>query len=160
MEYITFQLNEFYLGIAATDVLEVNRGFQITPIPKSPSAVRGVVNLRGDIILAIDMHARFQLQRAEQAENLTGVILQCQRTTIAAIVDQVGDIIQLDEDTFELPPSNFPQASRELIVGVHKLPDRLLLIVDARKIWTESIFDKREQVQLDGVSTHYQRIAL
>ena len=159
MEYITFHLNEFYLGIAATDVLEVNRGFQITPIPKSPAIVRGVVNLRGEIILAIDMHARFQLQRHDQSENLTGVILSCKRMTIAAIVDQVGDIIELHEDTFELPPSNFPQASRELILGVHKLSEKLLIIVDAQKIWSDSTLAQERQHYRDGMSLSYQRLA-
>ena len=159
MKYLTFHLNELYLGIAAAEVLEVNRGFQITPVPKSPAMVQGIANLRGEIILAIDMHARFEIERKRLTPQAIGVILHCKRMMIAAIVDQVGDIIELYEDTFELPPSNFPEASRELILGVHKLPDRLMLIVDSQKIWSDAPATVPGLNQIEGELTPFLRIA-
>jgi len=133
-EFITFYLGDFFFGIIATDVLELNRDLKITPVPKSPKTIRGIVNLRGEIVPAINMHERFKLGSACREDGAISIILQSDKVTIAALVDDVGEIITLHQDTFEPPPKNFPEASKELIVGVHKLTNRLLLIVDAKKI--------------------------
>jgi purine-binding chemotaxis protein CheW len=133
-EFITFYLGEFFFGIVATEVMELNRDLKITPVPKSPSTVRGIVNLRGEIVPAINMHERFKLNSSCKGDESISIILKPDGMLIAALVDDVGEIVQLHEDTFEPPPKNFPQVSRELILGVHKLPDKLLIIVDATKI--------------------------
>ncbi|PRY98180.1 CheW protein [Jezberella montanilacus] len=133
-EFITFYLGDFFFGIIATDVMELNRDLKITPVPKSPKTIRGIVNLRGEIVPAINMHERFKLDSSCPEDGSISIILQSGNLTIAALVDDVGEIIALHQDTFEPPPKNFPETSKELIVGVHKLPNRLLLIVDAKRI--------------------------
>ncbi len=136
-EFITFYLGEFFFGIIATEVMELNRDLKITPVPKSPKTVRGIVNLRGEIVPAINMHERFKLDTNCKDDDSISLILSSDGIVIAALVDEVGEIILLNEDTFEPPPKNFPQVSRELIFGVHKLPDKLLIIVDSTKIASE-----------------------
>ncbi len=136
-DFITFYLGDFFFGINATDVMELNRDLKITPVPKSPKTVRGIVNLRGEIVPAINMQERFKLGYPCPDHDSISVILNSASLTIAALVDDVGEIIALDQNTFEPPPKNFPEASKELIIGVHKLPGRLLLIVDAKKIASE-----------------------
>ncbi|MEI6836171.1 MAG: chemotaxis protein CheW [Alcaligenaceae bacterium] len=136
-EFITFYLGEFFFGIVASDVLELNRDLKITPVPRSPGTVRGIVNLRGEIVPAINMHARFNLDSSCRDDDSISIILKSNGLITAALVDDVGEIVVLYEDTFEPPPKNFPEESKSLILGVHKLPDKLLLIVDSKKIAEE-----------------------
>jgi len=133
-EFITFYLGEFFFGIVASDVLELNRDLRITPVPRSPKTVRGIVNLRGEIVPAINMHARFNLNSVCRGNDSISIVVNSNGLITAALVDDVGEIVLLYEDTFEPPPKNFPEESKELILGVHKLPDKLLLIVDSKKI--------------------------
>lgn len=134
VEFITFYLGELFFGIVATDVLELNRDLKVTPVPKSNKTVRGIVNLRGEIVPAFDMHERFGLDSVCMDDQSISIILASNGLVVAALVDDVGEIIELRADTFEPPPNNFPAISRELILGVHKLPDKLLLIVDSKKL--------------------------
>ena len=106
----------------------------VTPVPKSPKIVRGIMNLRGQLVPAIDMYERLNLEsRSAKAESVS-IILQCDGYLIAILVDDVGEILSLEQDTFEPPPSNFSTVSRELVLGVHKLSDKLLLILDPKRI--------------------------
>lgn len=119
-----------YFGINAADVLELNRNFEITPVPKSLKTVRGIMNLRGQLVPAIDMYERLNLQADARKTESISIILQCDGFLVALLVDDVGEILSLDQETFEPPTSNFPIISRELVLGVHKLPTKLLLILD------------------------------
>ena len=132
--YLTFSLGELFFGITATDVLELNNSLEVTPVPKSPPTVRGIANLRGQIVPAINMYALLGLKNISGRKETISIILKCEGILIAVMVDKVGDIISLEEDTFEPPPNNFSPLARDLVMGVHKLPDRLLLILDYTKI--------------------------
>jgi purine-binding chemotaxis protein CheW len=129
-DFVTFYLGGNYFGINATDVLELNRSLDVTPVPKSAKTVRGIMNLRGQLVPAIDMYELLNLEaRTDQSESIS-IILKQDGFLVALLVDDVGEILSLDQDTFEPPPSNFSVISRELVLGVHKLPDTLLLILD------------------------------
>lgn len=132
--YLTFSLGELFFGITATDVLELNNSLEVTPVPKSPPTVRGIANLRGQIVPAINMYALLGLKNISGRKETISIILKCEGILIAVMVDKVGDIIPFEEDTFEPPPNNFSLLARDLVMGVHKLPDRLLLILDYTKI--------------------------
>jgi purine-binding chemotaxis protein CheW len=133
-EFITFYLDKFFFGILATEVMELKRGLKITPVPKSPTILRGIVNLRGEIVPAINMHKHFNLKSPCKGDESISIILKPDGMVIALLVDEVGEFLQLHVDTFEPPPKNFPQETLDLILGVHKLSDNLLIIVDATKI--------------------------
>lgn len=133
-DFATFYLGGLYFGINVADVLELNRNMDVTPVPKSPKIVRGIMNLRGQLVPAIDMYERLNLDSRSEKDESVSIILQCDGYLIAILVDDVGEILSLEQDTFELPPSNFSTVSRELVLGVHKLSDKLLLILDPRRI--------------------------
>jgi purine-binding chemotaxis protein CheW len=133
-DFATFYLGGHYFGINVADVYELNRNMDVTPVPKSPKIVRGIMNLRGQLVPAIDMYERLNLEsRSAKAESIS-IILQSDGYLIAILVDDVGEILSLEQDTFEPPPSNFSIISRELVLGVHKLSGRLLLILDPKRI--------------------------
>ncbi|MEI8401428.1 MAG: chemotaxis protein CheW [Alcaligenaceae bacterium] len=133
-DFVTFYVGGHYLGISVADVLELNRNMDVTPVPKSPKIVRGVTNLRGQLVAAIDMYERLKLDKNTANQEPLSIILQCDGYLIAILVDDVGEILSLEADNFEPPPTNFSKAAKELIVGVYKLPEKLLLILNAKRI--------------------------
>lgn len=133
-DFVTFYLGGHYFGINASNVLELNRNLDVTPVPKSQKSIRGIMNLRGQLVPAIDMYERLNVQRHSELPEAISIILQSDNFLVALLVDDVGEILSLNHDTFEPPPSNFSVTFRELVFGAHKLSDRLLLILDPKLI--------------------------
>ena len=132
--YSTFSIDNLYFGFLTAEVVELTKGLDITPAPLGPESVSGFINLRGQIVSAIDMRIRLGLSPGTHNENTISIFLKYQGILFGLLVDEVNDILELDHSTFEEPPSNLPSAARDLIVGVHKLPQRLLLILDPNRI--------------------------
>jgi len=132
--YSTFSIDNLYFGFLTAEVVELTKGLDITPVPLGPKAVSGFINLRGQIVSAIDMRIRLGLSPGVFNENTISIFFKYQGTLFGLLVDEVNDILELDQSTFEVPPSNLPSAAQDLIVGVHKLPQKLLLILDPNRI--------------------------
>lgn len=132
--YATFYVDNFFFGIPIAIGVEVTKGQEVTPVPLGPKEVAGFFNLRGQIVTAIDMRARLGLQSVSYGSNALSIFFQDQDYLFALLVDRVGDFMEVSEDTFEEPPPSLDSSARELIVGVHKLTDRLLLILDTQRI--------------------------
>jgi purine-binding chemotaxis protein CheW len=132
--YATFYVDSFFFGIPIAIGVEVTKGQEVTPVPLGPKEVAGFFNLRGQIVTAIDMRARLGLESVSYGANTLSIFFQDQDHLFALLVDRVGDFTEVSEDTFEEPPPSLDSGARELIVGVHKLTDRLLLILDTQRI--------------------------
>ena len=132
--YLTFSLGDFYFGIIASDVVELNKNLNVTLVPKSKKVFKGITNLRGQIVPVIDMYERLGLINTTKTKQTISIVSRCHGLVIALLVDSVGEILELEANTFEPPPNNFSQETRELILGVHTLPGQLLLIIDAQKV--------------------------
>jgi purine-binding chemotaxis protein CheW len=133
--YATFYVGNFFFGIPIAVGVEVTRGQEITPVPLGPKEVAGFFNLRGQIVTAINMRKRLNLPPNTENSDSLSIFFQDQDHLFALIVDQVGDYIEATSDTFEETPSNLDANARELIVCVHKLADKLLLVLDTNKIF-------------------------
>jgi len=132
--YATFYVGNLYFGIPIAVGVEVTKGQEVTPVPLGPKEVAGFFNLRGQIVTAIDMRVRLGFEPIADNSDLLSIFFQDQDHLFAILVDRVGDFTQVSEATFEEAPSNLDANARELIVGVHKLTDKLLLILDTQKI--------------------------
>ena len=132
--YATFYVGNLYFGIPIAVGVEVTKGQEVTPVPLGPKEVAGFFNLRGQIVTAIDMRVRLGFESIDDYSDLLSIFFQDQDHLFAILVDRVGDFTQVSEATFEEAPSNLDANARELIVGVHKLTDKLLLILDTQKI--------------------------
>ncbi|MFM8928110.1 MAG: chemotaxis protein CheW [Betaproteobacteria bacterium] len=132
--YATFYVDNFFFGIPIAIGVEVTKGQEVTPVPLGPKEVAGFFNLRGQIVTAIDMRVRLGLQTNKEQPDIVSIFFQNQDALFALMVDRVGDFTQVTEATFEETPSNLDATARELIVGAHKLADKLLLILDTHKI--------------------------
>ncbi len=127
----TFRVGDLLLGLDVLSVQEVLYHSDVTQVPHSPSAVTGLINLRGQIATTIDLHVRFDV--AERRESRSGpvhVVVRHRGEPVSLLVDEIGDVITVDGEIYEPPPETVSLRTRQLISGAYKLTDELLLTLD------------------------------
>ncbi|HEY3756180.1 MAG TPA: chemotaxis protein CheW [Opitutaceae bacterium] len=127
----TFYIADLFLGLDVLAVQEVLRASELARVPLAPRHVEGLLNLRGQIVTAIDLRRRLGLAPRETGAESMFMIVRTDNAFVALIVDRVGDVIEVDPGSFEEPPDTLRGAIRGLLSGVHKLPGSLLHILDA-----------------------------
>jgi purine-binding chemotaxis protein CheW len=128
--YATFVVEDRYLGVPVERVQEVLREQPLTPVPLAHPHIGGLLNLRGQIVTALDLRARLDLpRRAADASNAT-VIVSTEDRPLALLVDTLGDVVAVDDTRFEPPPETLQSETRHLIKGAFTLDDALLLDLD------------------------------
>ena len=135
-QYATFSVDGLFFGVEATRVQEVIRYQEMTPVPLTPRTVAGLINLRGEIVTAVDLRARLGLPERPQGRLPMNVVLTTVDGAVSLLVDEIGDVLDVDGDTFEAPPETLRGAARELITGAHKLDGHLLLLLDTDRAIT------------------------
>jgi purine-binding chemotaxis protein CheW len=133
LQFSTFVLQDLFLGVDVLKVQEVIRYQEMTRVPIAPPMVRGLINLRGQIITAIDLRRRFELPDRPDSELPMNVVLRTDDGAVSLLVDEIGDVVEVEEDRFEPIPETVTGMVRELITGVYKLDNRLLLILDTER---------------------------
>ncbi|KQX68064.1 chemotaxis protein CheW [Angustibacter sp. Root456] len=126
----TFTLDGHVYGVDVDRVQEVLRSQPRTRVPLAPPAVAGLVNLRGQVLTAIDLRTRLGLsERGDGVEPMV-VVIRVAGEPISLLVDSIGDVVDVDPQDFEPPPDTLVDTGRDLVLGVYKLPGRLLLALD------------------------------
>lgn len=130
----TFFLDGLLFGIEAHRVQEVFSARALTPVPLGPVAVRGLVNLRGQILVAIDMHVRMGLPQNADAAPPMNLVVKTEDGPVSLLVDKLGDVLDVSDTAFETPPETLGEAERELVVGVYKLQGHLLHLLNVDNV--------------------------
>lgn len=130
----TFFLDDRMFGFDVLRVQEINRIQQLTPVPLAPPAVRGLINLRGQIVTAIDLRERLGFPAADPNSLPVNIIVPSDEGPVSFLVDEVGDVIDVDDRDFEAPPATLDPAAKAYTRGVYKLSDRLLLVLEIEPI--------------------------
>ncbi len=139
-QFCTFYVNDILLGIEVRDVQEVLRCQDLSEIPLAPPEIQGLINLRGQIITAINLRSRMHLPPGKSEKNSMNVVVRINNEVVSFLVDSVGDVLEVDEENFEPVPSTVDASIRELVSGVYKLEGkRLLMILDAIKTANVSV---------------------
>lgn len=133
-QFCTFFLGEHCYGLDVLKVQEVVRDQPLTRVPLAHPAVRGLINLRGQIVTAIDLRRRLDLPELSAIHEAVNIVLQTDDGAVSLLVDEIGDVLEVSQQQFELPPETLQGAAREFIQGTYKLPDRLLVILDPERI--------------------------
>ena len=133
-QYCTFVLNGQHFGIDAVKVQEVIRQADMTRVPLAPPAVRGLINLRGQIVTAIDLRRRLDMPDRASTEAPVSVVIQTDDGPVSLLVDEIGDVLELLSENFEPPPETLRGPTRTVTIGVSKLDGRLLLLLDTEKV--------------------------
>ncbi len=131
----TFHVADLYLGVDVVEVQEVIRYQDLTVVPLAPEAVRGLINLRGQIVTAIDMRTVLGLPPLPEGELPVNVVIRDGADeAVSLLVDQIGDVVDTDENDLEAVPPTLTGAARELVLGAYKLPSSLLLVLDTQRV--------------------------
>ena len=133
-QFCTFFLDKHWFGIPVEKVQEVLRYDAMTSVPLAPRDVCGLINLRGQIVMVIDLRRRLTLPDREPQQRGTHVIVQTGGETVSFLVDDMGDVRDVDATQFESKPGTIRGIQREIITGIYKLPERLLLALDVEKV--------------------------
>ncbi|WP_205304824.1 chemotaxis protein CheW [Nocardioides sp. 616] len=130
-QYCTFTLDGLFFGVHVHEVQEVLRHQPMTPVPLAPDAVRGLINLRGQIVTAIDLRLRLGRSPGPASALPLNVVVRSQGEAVSLLVDEIGDVVDAGGLDLLPAPANLPVAIRELLQGVVALPDSILLVLDA-----------------------------
>ena len=134
LEYCTFYVNGHYFGLDVLKVQEITRYQEMTRVPLASPVVRGLINLRGQIVTALDLRRRLEMDDRPADEQPINVVVHTDDGAVSLLVDEIGDVLKVSHDIFESPPETLQPPARDLIQGAYKLPDRLLLILDTERL--------------------------
>jgi len=132
-QFATFFVEDLFFGIDVLQVQEVLRYQEMTRVPLAQDVIEGLINLRGQIVTAVDMRRRLRLKPRADGRTPMNTVVRTDDGAVSLLVDEIGDVVEVDAEAFEAPPDNVDPAARELLRGVYKLKDRLLLILDTEK---------------------------
>jgi purine-binding chemotaxis protein CheW len=133
LQFCTFYLDKLLFGVELKGVQEVMRSLEMTKVPLAPEVVSGLINLRGQIVTAIDLRRRLELQPRTNGQLSMNVVVRSDDGAVSLLVDEIGDVVDVEEDTFEPPPETMRRSVRTMILGVHKLNNRLMHVLDTEK---------------------------
>lgn len=132
-QFCTFWVDDLFFGVAVDEVQEVLRHQPMTPVPKAHDAVHGLINLRGQIVTAVDLRVRLGLPARATDRLPMNVIVRSGGEVVSFLVDDIGDVIDTGEQSGVVPesaPSNMPATVSAVVQGVRPLPDAILLVLD------------------------------
>jgi purine-binding chemotaxis protein CheW len=130
-QYCTFQVDGELYGVDVNDVQEIVLHQEMTPAPLAPAAVKGLINLRGQVVIAIDLRTVLGLASLEDARQATNVVISGDRGAVSLLVDEIGDVLDLSSG-FEPPPPTLRGPHRQLLKAVCTLDDKVLHILDVQ----------------------------
>ncbi len=132
-QFCTFYLGDLFFGVEVDNVQEVFKYQEMTRVPLAHSVVRGLINLRGQIITAIDLRARLGMDELPDGQKPMNVVVRTEEGVVSLLVDKIAEVLEVSEDDFERPPDTIDEITRELVLGVYKLENKLLLTLDTEK---------------------------
>jgi purine-binding chemotaxis protein CheW len=132
-QFCTFYLDKLLFGVELKGVQEVIRSLAMTRVPLAPEVVSGLINLRGQIVTAVDLRRRLELAPSPPGMLTMNVVVRSEDGAVSLLVDEIGDVVEVEETSFEPPPETLRGSVRTVIVGVHKLNDRLMHVLDIEK---------------------------
>jgi purine-binding chemotaxis protein CheW len=128
-QFCTFTVDDLLFGVEVTQVQEVLRAQPMTRVPLAANVISGLINLRGQIVTAIDLRACLGLPERGGEEERMNVVIRGADGGVSFLVDTIGDVLEVPSSAFEKPPSTMKPSLARMVDAVCKLPDRLLLVL-------------------------------
>lgn len=132
-QFCTFTLREEFFGVPVEQVQEVIRYQEMTRVPLVSDVVSGLINLRGQIVTAIDLRRCLGMADRPAGQLPMNVVVRTGDGPVSLLVDDIGDVIEVSEDAYEETPRNMPAREKEMVKGVYKLNGRLLLVLNTKQ---------------------------
>ncbi|KJF17945.1 MULTISPECIES: chemotaxis protein CheW [Acidithrix] len=131
-QYCTFYLDNHFLGIGVREVQEVLKYQPMTSVPLADDVVAGLINLRGQIVTALDLRKVMGLAHLDGRLPMN-IVVRSDDGPLSLLVDEIGDVVEVEADFFEDPPETLEVSFRHLIRGVYKLEGKLMLVLDLER---------------------------
>ncbi|MEQ6903725.1 chemotaxis protein CheW [Nocardioides sp. YIM 152588] len=134
-QHCTFWVDGLHFGVDVQHVQEVLRQHQVTVVPRAAESVRGVINLRGQIVTAVDLRSRLSLpgpsgDAGERGTASMNVVVRSHGEAVSLLVDDIGDVINTGDRALEQAPATLPTSVRDVLHGVVSLEESILLVLD------------------------------
>ncbi len=141
-QYLTFNLASEVYGLEILKIQEIIGMMNVTIVPKTPEYVRGVINLRGKVIPVIDLRSVFGMPSKEDTERTCIIVVQVRagggERTVGFIVDEVSEVLHIAAEQMEAPPSIGTSADNDFILGMGKVGEKVIMLLDADRILGEA----------------------
>jgi purine-binding chemotaxis protein CheW len=138
LQLVSFKIGSEEYGIDILKVQEINRMPDITKVPQAPHYVDGVINLRGKVIPIINTRRKFNLEEKDHDKDTRIVVVDINGEVIGLVVDSVNEVLRIPSSIVEPPPNVTVDSGANYITGVARLEDRLLILLDLRKLIGET----------------------
>lgn len=135
-QFISFSVGEEAYGLELLRVKEVIRVREITWLPRAPSFVKGIINLRGDVIPVIDLRDKFGLPVRESTASTRVIVVEIEGRLMGMVVDSASQVVRIPADQIDPPPPMLGGFCQEFIIGVGKLDDKLVILLNADAVLT------------------------
>lgn len=145
--YLTFYLGDEQYGIAIDKIKEIIAMMKVTSVPKTPSFMRGVINLRGSIIPVVDTRARFGMDARDEDMHTAIIIVEVEKVNIGFIVDRVEEVASIDTSNLSEPPKFGNQIETDFICNVAQIEENVVMILDVIKLFEADELVSLEQIQ-------------
>ena len=142
-KYLSFEINKEMYAIDILDVKEIIAMMKFTEVPKMPNFVKGVINLRGQIIPIIDMRLKFEMEKLDYNARTTIIIGIIDEDYIGFVVDRTADVLNINEDQLSTPPKFGTAIDTTFLQSMVKTNNGVVMVVDIKKIFTD---DEREAI--------------
>lgn len=147
-KYLTFFLEQEEYGLEILKVREIIGLMDITPVPRTPDFVCGVINLRGKVIPVVDLRLKFAMQKIEQTNETCIIVVQAQDLEMGIVVDRVSEVIDIPSSDIQPPPTFSSKIiSIDYILGIGKTGERIKLLLNIDKVLSRTEMSNISQIQ-------------
>lgn len=138
--FLSFRLGDEFFAANVGKVLEILEIPKVTKVPRSPAFMRGVINLRGNVLPVIDTRAKFGLPPIDDTVNscilVMSIALEGRDITLGAVVDAVQEVLEIEEESIQPVPSVGSRYRTEFIEGMVRLNDQFIMLLDLNLVFT------------------------
>lgn len=136
-QLVVFNLGDESFGVDIAQVREIIKMVEITQMPDAPEFVEGIINLRGHIMTIMDLRKRLGMKLRETSEQTRIIIVEASDISLGMIVDSVSEVLRISSKDIDPPPSTISSYGSEYFLGVGKLPEGVLSLLDLNKLLSE-----------------------
>jgi purine-binding chemotaxis protein CheW len=148
IQLVVFSIEDEAFGTDINQVREIVRAGSVTPIPDSPHFIKGVTNIRGEIIIVIDLKERFFLPVKKAVESKHIVITGQEGNLYGVLVDEVTEVLRIPRTEIKTTPHLITKIDRTYINGVITLENRLIMLLDLKRVLSEEELNKLARITL------------
>ncbi|NMB08984.1 MAG: chemotaxis protein CheW [Tissierellia bacterium] len=133
-KYVIFKLGQEYYGLSINNVISIEKPSQTTRVPNAPDYVKGVINLRGEVIPVIDLRKKLGMETKDIDRNSRIIVVSSNEIYAGLIVDTSSEVLEIDKENIDKPPTDENDEFIDYINGIGKTDNRLIILLDLIKI--------------------------